>query len=120
MKLMKTEWSNARVHCLAAAASGAASPSPSFPSHSRPPCRHRLRRSDRVVVLRGRALVRVARLRARVLENTEPSVGNLHGFYSGHISHSVWIVPGSEAGASPRLAERSHDFHRPTAGEAAG
>jgi len=31
-------------------------------------------------VLRGRALVRVARLRGRVLEDTEPSVGNLHGF----------------------------------------
>ena len=48
------------------------------------------------------------------------AVGNLRGFCSGHISHSVRIVPGSEAGASPRFAERSHDFHRRTAGEAAG
>src|SRR5450631_459930 len=91
-----------------------------LPSHSRRPCRHLLWRSDRVVLFRGRALVRVARLRGRVLENTEPSVGNLRGFYSGHISHSVWIVPRSEARASPRFAERSHDLHRRTAVEAAG
>src|ERR1700687_2893780 len=108
MELMKTEWSNARGHGPPADASADASAaaSPSFSSHSRRPCRHRLRRSDSVVVLRGRALVRVARLRGSVLENTEPSVGNLHGFCSGHISHSVRIVLGFKARASPRFAER--------------
>src|ERR1035438_722578 len=119
---LKTEWNNARVHRLAADshadASAAASPTP--PPHSCHPCRHLLRRSDRVVVLHGRALVRVTRLPGRVLENTESSVGNFHGFFSNHIFHSVRIVSGSEAGTSRRFAERSHDSHRRTAGEAAG
>ena len=41
-------------------------------------------------------------------------------FCSGHISHSLRFVPGSEAGPSLRFAERSHDSHRRTTGEAAG
>ena len=38
--------------------------------------------------------------------------GRLRGVCRGHISHSVRIVSGSEAGTPPRFAERSHDFHR--------
>ena len=44
----------------------------------------------------------------------QPSVGNLRGFCSGHISHSVRIVPSSEARAPPRFAKWSNDFHRRT------
>jgi uncharacterized protein len=66
-------------------------------------CRHLLRRSDRIVVLRRRALVRDRSATGRVLENPEPSVGSLRGVCSGHISHSVRIVSGAEAGASPDL-----------------
>src|SRR5271169_545983 len=101
------------------AASCAASPPPlsHYPGRR---CRCFLRRADRVVVLRGRALVQFAWLLERVLENTEPAVGSLRRFYLGHISDSLRIVPRPEAGASARFAQRSHHRHRRTTVEAAG
>src|SRR5208282_6293884 len=101
------------------AASCTASPPP-LSHHSGRRCRCFLRRADRVVVLRGRALVRVARLRERILENAEPAVGSLLRLYRGYIFDSLRIICGSEAGASPRFAQRSHYHYRRTTVEAAG
>src|SRR6201981_1501546 len=116
--LIKRGWSNAGVHRLAENAFAAASP-PLLSRWSRRPCRHLFRRPDRIVVLRGRALVRFAGLPRRIVENTEPSMGNLCDFCGSHISYSVRIVSGSEASASAGSAERSHDFHRAPAAAAA-
>src|SRR5450631_479210 len=121
MKPTKTECSNAWVDGLAASAASATPPSPPpLPHYSCRPCRYSLRRSGVAVILRGRALVRIARLRGRVLENTESSVGSLRGFCSRHISDCVRFVSGAEAGTSPRFAQWAYDSYRWSTAEAAG
>src|SRR5580765_8071303 len=96
-----------------------ASAASSRTSPNRRPRRHRLQRSDGVVVLHGHALVWIARLRERVLENLRSSMVDLRGLCIGHISPFVRIIAGSEVGASSRFAERSHDFYWRTTAKAA-
>jgi len=49
-----------------------------------------------------------------------PAVGNLCRICGGHVSDSLWIVSGFEAGASARFAGRSHDSDWRTTAEAPG
>src|SRR5580658_3471133 len=97
-----------------------AAPPPPLSHHLGRACRRFLQWPGRVVLLRGRALVQVARLRERVLENIEPAVGSLRRLYCDHISDFVRFVPRAQARPSPRSTEWSHDHHRRTTVEAAG
>src|SRR5580693_6582196 len=113
------ELRNVPVHRLAATTFGAAGPSPpALPFHPCRACHHFLLWSRNIVVLRGRALVQIARLWRCLLQNTESSLGSLHGFCGGHVAHPVWIVPGSEAGTPPGSAGRPYDPYRRETSEA--
>src|SRR5215471_7869333 len=71
--------------------------SPPVPPYSRAvACRGPVWPANRVV-LRQRAVVRIARLRRCVLENVDRAVAGIWDFYRGNISHFVPLVSGVEA-----------------------
>src|SRR6202044_680177 len=81
--------------------------------------RHFLWQPERAVVLRGSAVVPVARVWGSVLEDVEPAGGSLRGFCGGDICCSVRIIRGAEAGAPAGFAGGAHDFYWRTAAEIA-
>ena len=95
-----------------AATAATFSPAPSVFPYSGHPCHRHFQQPDSVIVLRGRSLVRVARLRGRVPEDADPSMGSLCGIFCCHISLSVRMVPGVAEGLPVRSAGRLPDRHR--------
>ena len=93
----------------------AARPHPSPGHRGRPAARRR----HGALLLRRRAVVRFARLRRRLLENTEPAGDRLQHVHARDVRHPVRIVRGVEA-AAPRRADRLSDSDQRTADQAAG
>src|SRR5262245_19506111 len=75
------------------AATANRAPPPPCPRSSRLP-----RRRDGAVVLRRRALVLLARVRRRVLEDADPEGHRFHGVLGRHVSDSLRRLPSAETG----------------------
>ena len=71
------------------------------------------------VLLRGRALVWLSRLPARVFENFKSAMDGFRLFCGSHISDPVRIIPGAQEDATHRIAHFAHHLHWRTAGEVA-